>query len=202
MNIQTTYYKCYCTSIEMMRDRKFTVDKKDELTIDEFLAKFKNDELYYYATKSYEDKDDEINVIYFSKQNDSNLKKSDFVTITNKFKDEKTKELLVNKIIVVVNYKQNNTTSKLISQQFNFIELFQAYQLVINITKHNLVPKHELVEGDELTKLLKIYNPNEFPIILSNDPIVKYFNFRPKDIIKVTRTDVPNGIEIIYRLVR
>jgi DNA-directed RNA polymerase I, II, and III subunit RPABC1 len=186
----------------MMRDRKFTVDKKDELTIDEFLAKFKNDELYYYATKSYEDKDDEINVIYFSKQNDSNLKKSDFVTITNKFKDEKTKELSVNKIIVVVNYKQNNTTSKLISQQFNFIELFQAYQLVINITKHNLVPKHELVEGDELTKLLKIYNPNEFPIILSNDPIVKYFNFRPKDIIKVTRTDVPNGIEIIYRLVR
>jgi DNA-directed RNA polymerase subunit H (RpoH/RPB5) len=75
------------------------------------------------------------------------------------------------------------------------IELFCEDDLQYNITKHYLQPKFEFVEDSKEFK--KVYG-NKFPIILSDDPIVKFFNYKSGDVIKITRK---NG-HVAYRIVK
>jgi DNA-directed RNA polymerase I, II, and III subunit RPABC1 len=77
------------------------------------------------------------------------------------------------------------------------IELFHSDDLQFNITKHILVPKHELLDEKEAKKFKKTYGTN-IPIILKNDPVSRFYDFRRGDIIKITRK---TGI-IAYRIVR
>ena len=67
---------------------------------------------------------------------------------------------------------------------------------LININKHKLVPKHELLTEYEINNLS--VNINKLPLILRTDPVIKWFNFKVGSIIKITRrTD-----EIYYRKVK
>ena len=81
------------------------------------------------------------------------------------------------------------------------IELFYVDELQYNITKHYLVPKHEIAykKGTkEYTVFKKKYMADNFPVILKTDAVARFFAFQKGDIIKVTR---PNGI-ITYRIVK
>jgi DNA-directed RNA polymerase I, II, and III subunit RPABC1 len=76
------------------------------------------------------------------------------------------------------------------------IELFSLNELQLNITKHRLVPVHEKVNGDDLLDLEKY--KNKLPIILTSDPISRYYSYKKGDIIKITRK---NGL-VLYRQVK
>lgn len=81
------------------------------------------------------------------------------------------------------------------------IELFYVDELQYNITKHYLVPKHELAfkKGTkEYTAFKKKYMADNFPILLKTDAVARFFAFQKGDIIKITR---PNGV-ISYRIVK
>ena len=81
------------------------------------------------------------------------------------------------------------------------IELFNVDELQYNITKHYLVPKHEVMykhNTPELAEFKKKYQADKFPVIMKNDPIVRFYNFEKGDIIKVTRK---NGF-VAYRIVK
>ena len=101
----------------------------------------------------------------------------------------------------IVIYKDTITSSvkKIIEDKSNNfeIETFKESELSYNITKHVLVPKHEKVSIEE-EKELKTKYGNKFPIILSTDPIVKFYNFKHGNIIRIIRKDN----NIIYRIVR
>ena len=66
------------------------------------------------------------------------------------------------------------------------IELFSESELLFNITKHILVPIHEKLSEYE-NKVFKKRFGVKFPIILTTDPISRFFNFKKNDIIRVTR---------------
>lgn len=80
------------------------------------------------------------------------------------------------------------------------IELFNEDELQYNITKHFLVPKHELVykkKSKECEEFKKKYS-DKFPIILKSDPVSRFYGYNKGDIIKITRK---NGY-VMYRIVR
>lgn len=80
------------------------------------------------------------------------------------------------------------------------IELFNEDELQYNITKHFLVPKHELVykkKSKECEEFKKKYS-DKFPIILKSDPVSRFYGYNKGDIIKITRK---NGY-IMYRIVK
>ena len=66
------------------------------------------------------------------------------------------------------------------------IELFTESELLFNITKHILVPTHEKLSEFE-NKIFKKKFGVKFPIILTTDPVSRFFNFKKGDIIRVTR---------------
>ena len=85
------------------------------------------------------------------------------------------------------------------------VEFFTYKQLFINITKHSLVPKHELVTNAERQILKDNYalsdSFNELPKILCTDPICQYYAFSPGDIVRITRTIGTTEPLFFYRYV-
>jgi DNA-directed RNA polymerase subunit H len=84
-------------------------------------------------------------------------------------------------------------------------QVFGIKELQFNKATHCLVPKHELIESaDEISVILSDYQlrtVTQLPLILKTDPMAKYFNARPGNVMKVTRISPTCGENVIYRCV-
>ena len=84
-----------------------------------------------------------------------------------------------------------------------FLETFSENELVVDITEHELVPKHELLTTNDKNKLLETFSIKDIqlPKILSNDPISRYFGAKKGQVFKITRPSETAGTYISYRIV-
>lgn len=113
-------------------------------------------------------------------------------------------ETETNRAIIVV----KETITAFAKQVFSeikpkIIQYFTEPELAIDITKHILVPKHELVSNEVKKEIMNIYNLKEyqFHTILGSDPIAKYFGAKKGQLFKVTRPSETAGTYINYRIV-
>nr|CAA32923.1 unnamed protein product [Sulfolobus acidocaldarius] len=73
----------------------------------------------------------------------------------------------------------------------------------IDISNHELVPKHEILQLEEAYKLVKELGikPEQLPWIRASDPVAKSIGAKPGDIIKITRKSPFTGESVTYRYV-
>ena len=73
----------------------------------------------------------------------------------------------------------------------------------IDISKHELVPKHSIVSEKGKREILKKYGVSlrQLPRILSSDPMVIKLGAKPGDIIRIERKSPTAGKTIYYRVV-
>lgn len=105
--------------------------------------------------------------------------------------------------------RKNYLKSKKASNEdmlFEKIEIFCIKNLLFNITKHKLVPKHELLKPDEATTIYDNYSIKEnqrvlkLPLLMTKtDPVSKYYDFKPGSLIKITRPSSSVGEAVTYR---
>lgn len=76
-------------------------------------------------------------------------------------------------------------------------------EINVKVTEHILVPRHEVLAPEEIEEVLKRYNAkiDQFPYILSTDPVVKEIGAKPGDLIKIIRKSATAGETIFFRYV-
>ncbi len=135
-------------------------------------------------------------VLYFVNTDDQRVLMVYFHVLESKFKKEDmeyiNKKLVVstaNELIIIVKENITPRVTNILQVMESNVQLFCMDELLINITEHQLVPKHELLSDEQKTQLLTFYkcNENDFPAILDTDPIVKYYNWKVGSCIKITR---------------
>lgn len=82
------------------------------------------------------------------------------------------------------------------------IETFQESDLVVNITKHVLVPKHIVLSDSEKKELLQKYRLKEsqLPRIQGLDPVARYLGLKRGQVVKIIRRSETSGRYASYRI--
>ncbi|CRK30701.1 hypothetical protein BN1723_018430, partial [Verticillium longisporum] len=80
-------------------------------------------------------------------------------------------------------------------ESFARIECFLEEDLLVNITHHELVPKHILLSTDEKAVLLKRYRLKEtqLPRIKREDPVARYLGLKRGNVVKIIRNSETAG---------
>ena len=198
MEMKTKYYNVRKTLLDMLTDRKYIIPKSLYVGFNEFSVIYDN---YNFDLKVKHLVDDSLIIVTFF-TDFKNFTKKDFYTMINKLYEEYDTDT---KIIIVLREKCNQTTMKeLLLEKNKNIEIFIIDRLLFNITKHELVPKHELLSKSEIEELLKKYRctVNQLPKVFKTDPISKYYGAKTGDVFKIYRNSSSLGKTIAYRYVK
>lgn len=201
-------------AIDMLIERKYDKKTLENLhTFDhtDFIKAYKNNSIN--INVKHETKD-EVAIVYFYNYREKRLKREDINMIIDSIKVDMEDKYNYNLILVVkekphslilkrIDSINNNDDDDDIDLKNLNVEIFYHHELIINITKHERVPKHIVLSEEEKNNILSIYkcNKEQIPQYAVNDPLVKYYGLKNGEMCKIIRKSKTSGNSIYYRIV-
>jgi len=206
-------FKVYKTLNEMMADRGYEIFSKDK-TYEKWEEEIKEkDEMKGIFTKIIKNENEnEENEPENERNDEKEIKKEHlyfhYIPNAKLNKDciQRFIELMqtdkVNSGMIITSSKLSQQAKQQIESNKELIEIFNLSELVVNITKHELVPKHTLLSKKDRKNLLDRYKirDSQLPKILISDPVAKYLGLKRGDVVKITRESETAGRYITYRI--
>ncbi|KAM7258417.1 hypothetical protein ACFE04_014158 [Oxalis oulophora] len=189
------------TLMQMLRDRGYLVlDSELNLTKQQFIDKFgenmKREDQIINKSKP-NDESDQIYVFFPDREK---VGVADIKGYINRLRSEK-----VFRAIVAIQKQLSPFARSSISEVSSVIhlEVFQEVDLLVNITDHVLVPKHQVLIPEEKKALLEKYTVKEtqMPRILVTDPVARYYGLKRGEVVKIIRPSDTAGAPT-YRCAR
>jgi len=194
------YYLSRRTLLEMLRDRGFSVPTAEiELSLQDFRSihgQTPDIERLKISASRRSNPDDKILVIFCG----PGVVKVNVIRIIGTMIGNKDS---LGRLILVVQNRVTNQALKAMDL-FSFkVEVFQITELLINITKHALKPKHRVLTDAEKKKLLKKFSLEEkqLPRMLQKDAISRYYGLEKGQVVKVTYSGDITESHVTYRCV-
>ncbi|CAD8198661.1 unnamed protein product [Paramecium octaurelia] len=205
-------YKVFQTLASMIRQRGYFEANPPILLEDEpfelFEAKYRTDVLpQRVVCFKKEDETDKMVIQFYTKQTALNYEDA------KKYIGELSNRQVKRLIMVfptdpfatkpqVVEKKARFFIDQVNSIQTYSFELFGEDDLVYDVTKHELVPQHIILNDKEKELLLKKYGmvDNQLPRILQSDPIARFLGLHHGDVVKIIRKSETAGLYVTYRI--
>jgi DNA-directed RNA polymerase I, II, and III subunit RPABC1 len=197
-------YRVRKTLCQMLNDRGYIIGEDDlTLTLEEFKQQFSDDdnkivrEKCQITTCLNDDSTDQL--FAFFPNAAEKLGKSAIEPYLQQMKQEEVKRA----ILVLQQQPTSFAASQIKSTDDFTIEVFIDHELMVNITHHELVPKHEVLTDDQKATLLRRYKLKEtqLPRILKSDAVARYFGLKRGQVVKIIRPSETAGRYVTYRLV-
>lgn len=191
MDSTNNIYRSFSTLKDMLTDQKKEIDLLHSISNKELEVIHRQSDNIFQILAN-----DHMKIIYYL---NSKFKFADL----KKFIAPKENENITD-IVIVFKEKINSFNPRNIEEFDNInLQVFMIKELLLNISKHVLVPKHEVIRDQkQINDLVEHYNLKsklQFPIILKTDPMAKYLNVQSGDLVRVTRTSPSAGESILYR---
>ncbi|KAL6555348.1 DNA-directed RNA polymerase V subunit 5A [Orobanche gracilis] len=194
------YYLSRRTVLEMLKDRGFAVPSCEiEVSLEEFRNKYgqmpDTDDLRISALH----KDDPSikTMVIFCGQS---IVKVNIIRAIGSMIPNKDS---LSRLILVVQNKVTNQALKAVDLFTFKVEIFQITDLLVNVTKHELKPKHQVLTDQEKQDLLKKYSIDEkqLPRMSEKDAIARYYGLEKGQVVKVTYSGELTQLHVTYRCV-
>ncbi|CAN6380508.1 unnamed protein product [Urochloa humidicola] len=186
------------TALEMLRDRGYSVPEAElARTLPEFRAWWAEKpelERLAFTTTLASDPSNKVKVVFCPPEP---VKIAVIREIYSGVKD-------LSRLILILQSKMMSKARESIKDIFPFkVDTFQITELLVNITKHALKPKHEVLTAEEKAKLLKEYNvvDSQLPRMLENDAVARYHGLGKGTVVKVTYDSELTGNHVTYRCI-
>lgn len=191
------------TCCEMLLDRNYSVAEDDiREPFQDFLKRFESNERMrsrMLLIASAKDKPSSKIIVYFADE----TKKTGVKPIREL--SERMEEREIQKAILVTQNVLTTFAKDAIAEAAprHMIEYFLEAELLVNITHHELVPKHVPLATEEKKNLLQRYSVQELqlPRIQAADPVARYFGLSRGQVVKIIRPSETAGRYVTYRLV-
>jgi len=201
MNTDNIIKKSFTILKEMLNDRDEDITKIENMTEEELLSFYTNSSIFDIEVN------DKLKIIYniTSKIKIQDIRKFINIDEENEKNDlDKTIIFISKEKLTTNNFKSFNEYKNKVNLQFFYIK-----ELLFNIYRHELVPKHDVISSnEEIKKIMDKYlmkNKFQFPLILHTDPVCKYLNIKinikSNSLVKITRPSPTSGEYILYRYV-
>ena len=198
---QSRIYKVWKTLNEMMEDRGYEKNKNVNMNKEEFIQEFsKQAKLNGVFIKIDPNNPDNVFRTYYEYNPDPKLNMD---TIKNLVEFMKSFNKINSGILISAGKLTQQAKLRIMEINTHIpVETFSIGELVVNITKHVLVPKHILLKPEEKDQLLKRYRikPSQLPKIFITDPVAKYLGLKRGDVVKIVRFSETAGKYITYRI--
>ncbi|KFK36985.1 hypothetical protein AALP_AA4G197500 [Arabis alpina] len=195
-----SYYLARRTTLEMLRDRGYEVSEEEiNLSLQEFRAIYGerlNVDRLRISTQHRSDSSKRIAVVFCG----SGMVKVN--AMRGIAADVLSRESITGLILVLENHITNQALKAV--ELFSFkVELFQITDLLVNITKHVLRPKHRVLNDKEKESLLKKFDIEEkqLPRLSKKDPTARYYGLEKGQVVKVTYEGELTESHVTYRCV-
>jgi DNA-directed RNA polymerase subunit H (RpoH/RPB5) len=188
MNNKDAIFKSFKTIMEMLEDRKVDIGGVSKDSGQELLDGFvSNNKVLFEVVLN------NVKIVYCTS---SKVKWADFKKY---FEDETPYKLY----ICVIKDKMSQNNTKMLSTLKLNLQVFDIKNLQYNVSKHILVPKHELVTDEEdiktLIQNLSLKSKFQLPLILKTDAMAKYLGLKNGDVVRITRISPTAGEYVMYR---
>lgn len=197
MNTDNIIKKSFTILKEMLNDRDEDITKIENMTEEELLSFYTNSSIFDIEVN------DKLKIIYnmTSKIKIQDIRKFINIDEENEKNDlDKTIIFISKEKLTTNNFKSFNEYKNKVNLQFFYIK-----ELLFNIYRHELVPKHDVISSnEEIKEIMDKYlmkNKFQFPLILHTDPVCKYLNIKSNSLVKITRPSPTSGEYILYRYV-
>ncbi|CAG9464761.1 unnamed protein product [Pedinophyceae sp. YPF-701] len=195
-----TFFKIRRTCLQMVRDRGYVVSEDDlHMTLDEFRDQFgdnpSREQLAFIAAKE-DDSEQRVTVMFVSDEKPS-------AQTTKRILSTMQEQSLHHAILITRGPQTNNFKLAMENLSGDYrIELFREQELVVNITEHDLVPRHEVLTPEGKRQLLDRYKikDSQLPRIQYADAVARYYGLRRGDVVRIIRRSETAGRYVTYRL--
>jgi DNA-directed RNA polymerase I, II, and III subunit RPABC1 len=210
MDRLTKLYRVRRTVIELLQDRGYAISEEVQETadtIEAFRLKYgdneniKREDLGLTVTKaslSESESDQNAIMVFFIEEAKVGVKA--IKEVATQMRSEGNN---ISRSIIVIQEKITPFAKQSLSemQPKIQIEVFKEAELLVNITKHILVPEHRVLSNEEKYTLLQRYKVKEtqLPRIQFSDPIARYYGMARGQVVRIVRPSETAGRYVTYR---